>query len=144
MVDPETRTARVTVAIPNPDGRIWPGMYARVSLQARHFPDRILVPRKAVLERDRRAMVFVYEPSTTRTTPAVQRNQTTGVPQNGLAKWRYVTLGLGTDSLVEIVAHPETDAVRPGEVVLTDGHYTLIHDAAVRLVNELKQRSTPR
>jgi membrane fusion protein (multidrug efflux system) len=24
--------------------------------------------------------------------------------------------------------------VQPGEIVLTDGHYTLIHDARVRLV----------
>lgn len=119
----DTRTARVTVSIPNPDGRILPGMYARVSLEARQFPDRILVPRAAVLERDRRTMLFVFE----------------GEGNVGLAKWRYVTTGLMNDSLVEIVENPETDMVEPGEIVLTDGHYTLIHDATVRLVEDMRE-----
>lgn len=122
-VDRETRTARVTVAIPNPEGRILPGMYARVSLEARKFPDRILVPRSAVLERDRRTMLFVFE----------------GEGQTGLAKWRYVTTGLSNDSLVEILLDRNTDVVAPGEWVLTDGHYTLIHDAQVRLVRSVRE-----
>jgi RND family efflux transporter MFP subunit len=122
-VDRDTRTARVTVAIPNPDGRILPGMYARVSLEARKFPDRILVPRSAILERDRRTMLFVFE----------------GEGQTGLAKWRYVTTGLRNDSLVEILLDRDTDVVEPGEWVLTDGHYTLIHDAQVRLVPSVRE-----
>ncbi len=123
VVERDTRTARVTVMVPNPQARILPGMYARVSLEARSFPDRILVPRSAILERDRRTMLFVYE--------GEQGGE-------GLAKWRYVTTGLMNDSLVEIVEHPETDMVRPGEVVLTDGHYTLIHDARIRLVSDVR------
>jgi len=119
VVERETRTARVVVAVPNPEARILPGMYARVSLEARRFPNRILVPRAAILERDRgRTMLFVYE----------------GDERGGLAKWRYVTTGLENDSLVEVVPNPETEMVRPGEIVLTGGHYTLIHDARVRLV----------
>lgn len=123
MVERETRTARVTVVVPNPGGRILPGMYARVSLEARKFPDRILVPRAAVLERDRRTMLFVFE----------------GEGSTGLSKWRYVTVGLANDSLVEIVQNPETEMVEPGEVVLVDGHYTLIHDARVRLVQSVRE-----
>jgi membrane fusion protein, multidrug efflux system len=119
VVDQQTRTARVSVAVSNPGGRILPGMYASVSLAARRFADRILVPRSAILERDRRTMLFVYEES----------------GSNGLAKWRYVNTGLMNDSEVEIVAEgPETDMVKPGEVVLVGGHYTLTHDARVRLV----------
>jgi len=122
LVDEATRTARVIVAVPNPHSRILPGMYARVSLEARRYPDRILVPRAAILERDRRTMLFVLQ----------------GDAQGGLAKWRYVTTGLENEEWVEIVAHPETEMVRPGEVVLTDGHYTLVHDARVRLVENVK------
>jgi len=121
VVERETRTARVTVALPNPDGRILPGMYARVALEARKLPDRILVPRSAVLERDRRSMLFVFD----------------GDGDVGLAKWRYVTTGLSNDSLVEIVPNPDTEMVEPGERVLTDGHYTLIHDARVRIVESV-------
>src|SRR5690606_32926474 len=120
--DRQTRTAKVTVSVPNPEGRILPGMYARVSLEARRFADRILVPRSAILERDRRTMLFVYE----------------GDERGGLSKWRYVTTGLENESQVEIVANPDTDMVQPGEIVLTDGHYTLIHDARVRLVDDVR------
>ncbi len=124
LVERDTRTARVTVTIPNPQGRILPGMYARVSLDARRFADRILVPRSAVLERGdgrRRSMLFVYE----------------GDERGGLAKWRYVTTGLANDTHVEIVENANTEMVRPGEIVLTSGHYSLIHDARVRLVESV-------
>lgn len=114
VVDPETRTARVTVLLSNPRGRIKPGMYARVSLDANFFPDRILVPRSAILEKDRRTMLFVFE--------------------EGRAKWRYVTTGLENDTQVEIVPNEETSMVEPGEIVLVDNHYYIIHDAPVTLV----------
>lgn len=123
VVDSVTRMAKVTVTIPNHDRRILPGMYANVALEARKFPDRILVPRAAVLERDRRTMLFVFE----------------GEGNTGLAKWRYVTTGLSNDSLVEIVPNPETEMVQPGERVLVDGHYTLIHDAHVRIVPNVRE-----
>jgi HlyD family secretion protein len=123
VVESGTRTARVTVLVPNPQGRILPGMYARVSLDARRFENRVLVPRTAILERDRRTMLFVYD----------------GDDRGGLAKWRYVTTGLQNESQVEIVPGAETDSVAPGETVLTDGHYTLIHDARVRLVDDVKK-----
>lgn len=116
VIDKESRTARVTVTIPNRDGRILPGMYARVSLEARRYPDRILVPKAAVLPRDRRTMLFVY--------------------QDGLAKWTYVTTGLENDSLIEIVDVPDREMLQPGEIVLTDGHYTLIHDARVSVTED--------
>ncbi|HEX6370057.1 MAG TPA: efflux RND transporter periplasmic adaptor subunit [Longimicrobium sp.] len=124
IVESGTRTARVTVLVDNPGGRILPGMYARVSLQAQRYADRVLVPRSSILERDRRAMLFVYEPGST----------------DGLAKWRYVTTGLQNETMVEILSEGvETDSVRAGEVVLTEGHYTLIHDARVRLVDDAKK-----
>jgi membrane fusion protein (multidrug efflux system) len=78
-----------------------------------------------VLERDRRTMLFVFQGDGADAT-------------TGLATGRYVTTGLANDSLVEIVANPETEMVQPGEIVLTDGHYTLIHDARVRLVENVQ------
>lgn len=122
VVDPETRTGRVTLLLDNPRGRVKPGMYARVSLDAQYYPDRILVPRQAILERDRRTMLFVFE--------------------DGVAKWRYVTTGLEGDSLVEILPNEETSMVEPGEVVLVDGHYYIAHDAPVRLVESVAQAET--
>ena len=116
VIDPTNNTARVTVHLPNRDGRIKPGMFAEAELQARNFPDRILVPRAAVLERgDRRTMLFVFE--------------------EGRAQWRYVTTGLENEEFVELVEGDE-DWVAPGEVVLVDGHHYLTHDAAVQLVDD--------
>jgi HlyD family secretion protein len=121
VVDPRTRTARVTVVLANPDGAVKPGMYARVRIAARLYPDRILVPREALLERDNRTLVFVFQPES----PGSDR---------GLAKWTYVTTGLENEDYFEIVPSDETATLEPGQLVLTEGHYTLIHDARVRLV----------
>jgi RND family efflux transporter MFP subunit len=118
VVDPEFRTARVTLRLSNPQGRIKPGMYARVSLEAQYFPDRILVPRSAILEKNRRDMLFVFE--------------------DGRAKWRYVTRGLESDELVEIVPNDETSMVEPGEIVLIDNHFYISHDARVQLVDAIE------
>jgi membrane fusion protein (multidrug efflux system) len=118
VVDPEFRTARVTLLLSNPRGRIKPGMYARVSLEAQYYPDRILVPRSAILEKDRRDMLFVFE--------------------DGRAKWRYVTRGLESDRLVEIIENEETSMVEPGEIVLVDNHFYISHDAQVQLVEAIQ------
>ena len=118
-VDPESRTGRVTVLLANRDGRIKPGMYARVTIDAQAFADRVLIPRRALLERDERLMVFVYSPD----------------GQNGRAQWRYVTTGRENEIFVELTRGDE-DFVEPGEVVLTDGHHYLAHDATVRLVDD--------
>ena len=107
----------MTLLLNNPHGRIKPGMYARVSLEAQYYPDRILVPRSAILEKDRRTMLFVYE--------------------DGRAKWRYVTTGLESDDLVEIVPNEETSMVEPGEIVLVDNHFYIQHDAPVQLVDAI-------
>ena len=131
IVDQATRSARVVVSVPNPDGKLLPGMYARVSLDARRFADRILVPRSAILERDRRKMLFVFEPSEAGST-------------RGFAKWRYVTTGLENDDVVEIVPNDDTEMVNPGEVVLTGGHHTLVHDARVRITEKADTVSNAR
>lgn len=123
VVDPDSRTGRVTVLLANTDQRIKPGMYAEVSLDAEALPDRILVPRAAILERGegrRRTMLFVYEEEGDR----------------GLAKWRYVTTGRENETMVEIIPGEE-GTVEPGEVVLVDGHHYLAHDTPVRLVDNV-------
>ncbi len=122
VIDPRTRTARVTVVLSNPEGAVRPGMYARVRIAARLYENRIMVPRSAILERDNRTLVFLFEPE--------------GASSQGLAKWTYVTTGLENEEFTEIVPGEGTTMLEPGQVVLTDGHYTLIHDARVRIVED--------
>src|SRR5690606_20184986 len=66
VVEETTRTAKVIVRIPNGSRRVLPGMYAQVSLDARSYEIRVMVPLAAILERDtdRRKMVFVFENGT--------------------------------------------------------------------------------
>ncbi len=118
VVDPQTNTARVTVHIRNPNGRIKPGMYAEADLEAQQFPDRILVPKTAIRETDdRREFIFVLE--------------------DGRAKWRYVTPGMENEYYVELLeGDGSREWVAPGEIVLVDGHQMLPHDAAVELVDD--------
>ena len=122
VVDPEFRNARVSISVRNPNGRILPGMFARATLPARRFPDRILVPNEAILERDnRRTLVFVFN----------------GEGDRGRAQWVYVTPGLKNDTHTELVEDPETNMLSPGDIVLVGGHYTLSHDIPVRLVDNV-------
>jgi RND family efflux transporter MFP subunit len=117
VVDPGLRAGRVTLLLDNPQGWIKPGMFADAAVEARYFPDRILVPRSAILEKEHRTMLFVYE--------------------DGRAKWRYVTTGEMNDTQVEIVSDPETEMVEPGEIVLVGNHFYIHHDAQVELVESV-------
>lgn len=120
VVDPESRTGRVTVELANPEGEILPGMYARVNLEGRALEDRVMVPREAIVERDDRTLVFVFEP--------LEAGAGTG-----RAKWVYVTPGAANSELVALVESEETGVPAPGSLVVTGGHYTLVHDAPVRI-----------
>jgi membrane fusion protein, copper/silver efflux system len=57
----DTRTTRVRVELPNPGGRIKPGMYASVSLESLGSERAVVVPRDAVMYSGTHAMVFVEE-----------------------------------------------------------------------------------
>jgi membrane fusion protein, copper/silver efflux system len=55
----DTRTARVRIELPNPDGRIKPGMFATVGLDAPVAERAVVVPRDAVMRTGARDLVFV-------------------------------------------------------------------------------------
>jgi len=60
-VRPDTRTARVRVQMPNPKGRIMPGMFATVYLDAAAVERAVLVPRDAVMRTGTRDLVFIEQ-----------------------------------------------------------------------------------
>jgi len=108
QVDAETGTARVTVAVPNPERRLVAGLYADVRLETGRLSDRLVVHDDAVLVRQGRDLVFVVE--------------------DGRAQWTYVDVGARSGAYAEI-----TSGVAPGDTVAVDGHYALAHDAPVRV-----------
>lgn len=109
LVDPETKTCRVTVEIMDKDNSIKPGMFASVSIEAEIFKNRILIPKEALLVRDKRNLVFIVE--------------------NGLAKWHYVKIGEQNDEFIEVL-----DGISIGDTVIVDGHYNLAHDSKINII----------
>jgi len=109
IINPEDRTCKVTIEVANPEEEIKPGMHADVEIAAEIYKDRLLIPQLAVLVRTGgRKLAFVVE--------------------EGIAKWRYIDVGLENEDFVEVL-----DGVKEGEVVCVDGHFTLAHDAKVRI-----------
>ncbi|HEX6324890.1 MAG TPA: efflux RND transporter periplasmic adaptor subunit [Vicinamibacterales bacterium] len=96
VFDPQTRTAQMEIEVPNPTGRLKPGMYARVSLRVGDKPDALTVPRNAIVEQPGARGVFVVDGQT--------------------ARFRTVETGMESPERVEIVA-----GVREGERVVTTG-----------------------
>jgi membrane fusion protein, multidrug efflux system len=128
LVDTTARAGRVIVSVAGGGGsetreppsrraaELRPGMYADVRLEANRLPDRILVPSRAVIERDGRPLVFVVK----------QRR----------AQWVYINPGRTNGVDTEVLPDSSTGQipVSPGDTVLVEGHLTLTHDAPVKLV----------
>jgi RND family efflux transporter MFP subunit len=112
IVNSEDKTCAVHIAVNNPTEEIKPGMHAEVEIAAEVYRERLLVPQAAILVRGGRKLVFVVE--------------------GDLAKWRYVTVGLESEDFAEILPsdRPE-EMVKEGDLVITEGHFTLAHDAHV-------------
>jgi len=109
IINKEDKTCSVFIGLNNPAEEIKPGMHAEIEIVTEIFPNRLLVPQAAVLVRGGRPLVFVIE--------------------NGLAKWRYIQTGQENEQFVEVL-----DGVKEGEPVIVEGHLTLAHDSAVRIV----------
>jgi RND family efflux transporter MFP subunit len=120
LADPTSKTYTVTVRLNaqakrNHQGTaigIAPGMFGSVRIVAEELKNRVLLPKAALLSRDKRNVVFSLSGSADKPT----------------ALWNYVETGAVNDKFVEITSGLET-----GTVVMTEGHFTLAHGAAVRV-----------
>lgn len=115
LVDSTTRAGRAYVRLQGNDV-LKPGMYADVRLEAQRLTGRIIVPTKAIIERDNRPLVFVVK--------------------DGRAQWTYIMPGRSNGLQTEVLPDTSTGIIplTPGDQVITVGHLTLTHDAAVRVV----------
>jgi membrane fusion protein, multidrug efflux system len=130
LVDPDSRAGRVTLTLPNPRGGILPGSYAWVTLDAESLPDRIVIPREAVLTRGDRQQDVVF------VLPEVDGDG------RGVAEMRPVALGHRNDTHVEVVPGENTEMLIPGEIVLVDGHHFLALGTHVHLVEPERGSAT--
>lgn len=112
-LDPASRTLMGEVHVPNRDGHLKPGMFARVSLILAQDKNALLVPAEAVLEEEGKD--FVYSVA------------------EGKAQKRAVVKGWAQDSLVAI-----TQGLQEGEKIVVAGQHRLKPGTKVRVLEEKK------
>lgn len=101
VVDPQKRTIHLWSAVPNPNRKLKPGMFARVSVITEKRSEAVAVPIRAILEEGAERFVFV---------------------QNGDEFTRQtVVLGVRDDRYVEV-----KEGLMPGDQVVTRGNQQLM------------------
>ena len=109
-LNPETRTARIRVAMENPGMRLKPGMYGTIRIEGAAV-DAVSVPRSAVLSTGERAMVFVRR-------------------KDGMLEPREVKIGESNEDRTRIIS-----GVNVGETVVASA--TFLVDAESNLGSSL-------
>jgi membrane fusion protein (multidrug efflux system) len=107
VIDPNTRAVTVRARLPNPDGRLKPGMLLTVSIETAPRMG-ISVPELAVVGEGESRFVYIVE--------------------NGTAKRVQVRTGLRAGGRVEIL-----EGLKPGQPVVTEGVVKLSENMKVRV-----------
>ena len=107
VLDPETRTAVVYIAVENPDGLLKPGMHARVRVVLDRHEQATAVPLASVVETPEGSTVFVL------------------TEDGGRVSQVSVRLGLADRAMVEVLS-----GVDPADRVVTLGSH-LVRDGQV-------------
>jgi RND family efflux transporter MFP subunit len=108
-IDPATRTLRVKGVLVNPDGRLRPGLFARVDLGVSDRSGVPMIPEDAVLQRADGAVAFRLLEG-----DRVQR--------------RVLSTGVFQDGYVEVL-----EGLAIGDLVVVRGHASLVDGAVVAL-----------
>jgi len=108
-IDPGTRTLRVRATLPNPEGLLRPGLFARADLGVARRRGVVLVPEEAVLERSDGSIVFA-------------------LGSDARVERRQVRTGGFHAGGIEIL-----EGVAPGETIVVRGHTNLVDGAVVRV-----------
>ena len=107
VLNPQTRTARVRVELPNREGVFKPDMYTVVTVRV-ELGERLVVPKSAVLQTGERDIVFVDR-------------------GGGVFEVRFVHAGVRTDDFYEI-AH----GLEEGERVVTSANFLIDAESNVQ------------
>jgi cobalt-zinc-cadmium efflux system membrane fusion protein len=102
-VDPQTRTAKIRVEVPNAQGQLRLGMYVTVAFTTRGGERTVVVPRAAVQTLGARQVVFIPDPD-----------------EEGKFVARIVQVGSTRGEVTTM-----RSGVEPGEVVVTEGSFFL-------------------
>lgn len=111
MIDPMNRTFKVKILISNKDYRLNSGMFARVKILPNIQQNAIVVPIRAVTEREKSQVAFVVE--------------------NKRATMKVVQTGINDNTYIQIL-----EGLQEGEIVIVEGHYGIEDGANVKIIGE--------
>jgi len=112
VIDSESGTAEVTVAVKNPEGLLRPGMFVRVQIVIAVHPSALIIPREAILMDGERKIVYVV--------------------RQGSAREVTVQAGFQEGDRVEVL-----DGLTEEDLVVVRGHLGLQGGTKVRVIEEL-------
>jgi membrane fusion protein (multidrug efflux system) len=107
-LDPVTRMLRLKARVPNPEGRLAPGMAVSLRLVVEELPDAIVLPQEAIVRQGTKHVIYVVDGDST-------------------VHLREVALGQFFRDGVHV-----TRGVAPGDVVVAAGHQKLRPGAPVQ------------
>jgi len=106
-LESETRTARVRVVVPNPDGVLRPDRYARLNLRI-DLGKRLVVPEQAVIYAGESRVVFLDL-------------------GDGRLQAKKIRTGLRNDEFIEVL-----DGLTAGEVIVTSGNFLIASESKLK------------
>ena len=118
VVDAETGTFKITMEVPDPTGRLKPGMFGRFNIVWDARENTLLIPRVAVLDEETEQSVFVVA--------------------DGVATRRTVRLGYPKGSSIEVV-----DGLTGDEQIVVIGQTGLKDGAQVEVIRRGATTSQP-
>lgn len=112
IVDPQSGTFKVTLAVPNQEARLKAGMFTRVELKYDTHENVITVPYSALINQDNKQALYVIDGTN--------------------ANRREVEIGYREGDLVEVIT-----GINPGEQVVTRGQQNLKDQSLVEVITPL-------
>ena len=113
--DPDTGNFPVKLILTDETDALRPGMTATAVLEGINIPDVLLLPESALVDRDRRRVVFIVEEDA----------------QRSVARMREPMLAAGFGQRLHIL-----DGVAPGDLVVISGQERLLEGTVVSIVSE--------
>jgi len=114
-IDETTRTILLRARIPNPGGKLRPGMFARVALVVKERSDALLIPEQAIVPEGSKKFVYRIE--------------------NGKARRVLVSIGLRRKGEVEI-----TEGLGVGDLIVTAGQMKIREGSLVRVAGSMTEK----
>jgi len=113
-VDPATRTSQVEIRVPNPDMKLKPGMFARMTIVLQERENVVVVSDSALIREQGNVYVFVVNA--------------------GKAHRREVKLGLLQSEYYEVL-----EGLSPGELVVTRGRRQIEDGQSIEVIQEMNK-----